>query len=344
MADNSKTKPKISELTTHFKFKALEEIKGEFFQKIIIELTKMVPDDLSEIWQENIEVIKRTLKAISYDSKALVFKENGKWFVASSVWYFNFPNFPDSDQGFALVRYLDTFGTVQIPKWKFLMPSNKEWVGLFNNEKDEYGTPIPDVSLEKNEDKLSLSVAIEYAANIWLMSASAKGIMEFTKNPNNEKMDEETITEAILKGFLVNDGILSNTGTDAFQKVIAGSQALSPENFSVTQFNSAPDLKTHFENYKFLKHEYFSKNKSLKDFEKLGSYNAHNAEINEMKNDRTAGVYEKINHIEKNISLLLSKIKETDIEFVFDIEKLVPNTETPEQENKNKDDEEVQDV
>lgn len=324
----------INQITTVAKLNYINKLKGKYWNIMSRELSKIIPNEFKEIWSQNASIIKEALKKVSHDRRAVIFNDNGIIRVAAHVNWLLDKNFPDDGDKSVMIEYMSGVGENRHLNTKYLLPSEqgKTWIIIYNNEKNKYGEPIPDISHLNIDDRFNLDVLVEYGANILLLSIGAKGIMEIMKNSKNKNITEETIAEALRTGVFVNEAALATEGSDRYSKVAVGGKLADGGNLNYLEYSKAADFKIHQENLRTMEQNFFA-DKGLKEFEKIGTFNAHGEEIQQMREDKVGGLFEKIIHIEENIVKLILFLTGKIIDFKFDIDLLNKQTQLPKQES-----------
>lgn len=305
-SDNSNSEKKTLYLSLTRELSAQKDsyllsLKEKFFSKLIFELPKFENNN-NEIFQKYFFIIENILKKISFESVTTLLFKNNNFYISNNVNYWSLDNLENPKKGYFFYTYFSNFGSFKKPNYKISFVNDKNFIFFLNDV--QYNNNIySDVDFYYSFDSFDLGVLREMAASIYKNAILSKGILQIPNSEENRIISEEIIS-SIQTGVYVFDKTLVTSGQGAWDETSKASSEIIDNDLKNNQFLTSKNVEVLVNLFSKMEND-FLKNKGIGSFEKNGTFNAHNAEIDQMEQEKNKLLIKKYKFFEKTINNIL---------------------------------------
>lgn len=299
---------------------SVNSLKAQYYENLwnlIEEIPKLKNEDL---FVKHRNFIKQTLKRVSYDGFAIVFKKYKLNILADKGSTYALQI--DKKKKSAIVKYYESTGAVEIQNE--ITVENEQFI-LLQNDISNLKKPFADIDLYNTEDYAHIEIISNIDYSMYVNAVRSKGTMNIPHDPNMG-MSADKIKMAIEDGMLFYKVDRDATTDTPFGKTIDAKSPIKSEQLMAANFSNA-DASLKLSQTREERIQKLFKQKGVPPASnKEGTFNAHNSEIllGWIKENRE--LFSKLKHIKLNIEEILSYLENKTIKFDFDIEKYKKET------------------
>lgn len=316
-------------------------LKYKFFNKLIFELPKFKNNN-EVLFTKYQDLIFDTLQKVSISGKTILFYENKKFNNTIQIDQWKTDDLENPTFGFWLSWFKNEWGSFNFPSFKLFILGQNNFKFLWNDEIVD-NEIFSDISIASLKDKFHLENLKNLAASLWKNILISKGILQFPEFPG-ANIKAEVIAKAVITGFYIFKMQAVTAGFHGYETARTDTNVISNNDLTNANFISAENLTKFMSSMSKFEND-FLKAKGFFSFEKDGTFNAHNEEIKQMKDEKNKLLFKKMKSWEKLINKILlfivsftgEELIEGEFKFVDLVDKLINDPIDESASNKNQD-------